>query len=190
MIEIQYAGGTTCEVITKQARLVIRPDGNIKKVTDTTILLSLSPEERPAGSFGEKLHVYFPGEFEVADISLTGVSVDTVREGVVYRAVVGDIAIGIVGDGMMELDDSQLEALGVLDVLVLPLSAEGLSSAVALARKIEPKVIIPLHKNSPIANIESYAKEAGAVTETVASFKLKNHASLPLVRTLYVLGQK
>ena len=108
------------------------------------------------------------------------------------------IRIGLIGNIKNDLDDDQLEAIGVVDVLILPVGGGGYTldatSASSIVRQVEPKVVIPIHYAEPGVHYEvpqdtldTFTKELGAPVEPVDKFKVKSVASLPLTLTVMPL---
>ena len=106
--------------------------------------------------------------------------------------MVGNIAPG--------LSDSQLESLGVVDVLIIPVGGGGYTldatSATALTRTIDPKIVVPVHYRDaaiqyevPQDEVEVFVKELGAPSETVAKLKIKNESSIPQTLTTVVVSR-
>jgi L-ascorbate metabolism protein UlaG (beta-lactamase superfamily) len=90
-----------------------------------------------------------------------------------------------------------LEAISVVDILILPVGGYGYTlepkEAVDLVRAIEPKAVIPthyaeegVHYEVPQAPLAEFLKELGATQETLPKLKLKA-AQLPDILTVYEL---
>ena len=131
-----------------------------------------------------------PGEYEISDISIRGISAKDMlgqneMKASIYRIEYNNFSIGIIGNIYPELDDGQLESLGVVDVLCVPVGGNGYTvdahGATQLIKKIEPKIVIPTHYASsgvnyevPQASLENFLKEMGITDyESVDTFKLK-----------------
>lgn len=67
----------------------------------------------------------------------------------IFKIIDDDIKVVVVGNVFPELSDDQLESIGMVDVLVIPVGGNGYTldgvGALKLIRKIEPKVVIPTH---------------------------------------------
>lgn len=112
-----------------------------------------------------------------------------------YRIEVGDVRIALLGNIAPQLNEEQLEALGVVDILILPVGGSGLTldatSAAGVVRKIDPKVVVPVHYadsalkyEMPQDTLETFTKELAAPVETVAKYKVKAASALPPVLTV------
>lgn len=112
----------------------------------------------------------------------TGTSGD--KSATMYRIIVDDIVILITGHTQAKLLESQLEEIGKVDVLVVPVGGSGYTcdavGAANLARSVEPRVVVPVHYNDglkyevPQQELEEFVKELSApVEEMVEKYKLK-----------------
>jgi len=132
-----------------------------------------------------------PGEFEVADISIVGLAARAhidepgQKNATMFKLVAGEQSVLITGHVYPELSEAQLEAIGVIDVLIVPVGGNGYTldpvGALKLIKEIEPKLVIPTHYadkalNYPVPQqeLENALKELGMEPkETVAKLRLK-----------------
>ncbi len=205
MFDIEYKGGNTVVISTKKAKLITDPRQSLVGLKDfvTNGAVVLATEDRFATENDEAvLNIAGPGEYEVADFSIRGVSamrhIDAAEQpvaGMIYRVEVGDVRIGILGNIDGKLSEDQLEALGVLDILVLPVGGGGYTldatSAAQIVRAIEAKTVVPIHYADaalkyevPQDTLEVFTKELGAPVETTAKLKVKSPGSLPTALTV------
>ena len=155
-MELHFYGANCVKLVTKKGTFVI--DDTLetlggKSVTkdDEIVLLTDSTLDIPAGHPGFNM----PGEYEVADISVYAVAAQRhidepgTRQGVMYKIVTSDFTFAVLGSIHPDLSNDQLEALGMIDVLIVPVGGHGLTvdpvGALQLIKKIEPKVVIPTH---------------------------------------------
>lgn len=144
-----------------------------------------------------------PGEYERKGISVRGVL--TYRDdkqgserglNTTYVVRVDDMVVCHLGGiGQKELTGEQLEAIGDVDVLVLPVGGHGVldaSSATRIVSQIEPKIIIPVQyavsgKPYDADPVDTFTKAVGLDAETTEKLKLVQKL-LPTDETLlYVL---
>jgi len=101
-----------------------------------------------------------PGEYEIKGVFVQGVSSfhDNSQgkergQNTIYSLEVEDIRICHLGDlGQNELTEDQLEKIGDVDVLLVPVGGEATISAkeaVKIMAQIEPKITIPMHYQIP-----------------------------------------
>lgn len=156
-MELQYFGANCVRLTTKKAALTI--DDNLADLGAKSIAkngdILLFTGTHTAPSIEPKLVIDHPGEYEVSDISIQGIAArgHMEEEGnksvTMYRVVAEDLRVAIVGHIYPELTDDQLEAVGTVDVLFIPVGNGGYTldaaGALKLIKKIEPKIIIPTH---------------------------------------------
>ncbi len=119
-----------------------------------------------------------PGEYELKGISIKGIPAfhdnsEGKERGMVtiYKMEVEDVKICHLSDlGQKELNENQLEELGEVDILMLPVGGTytiGPKEAATLISQIEPKIVIPMHYKLPklklnLEGIEKFLKVMGA----------------------------
>lgn len=192
-MEIQFFGANCIRLTTKKAHITV--DDNLaelgkKSVTkkDDVVLFT--------GAHGDpksevKLLIDQPGEYEVSDISIQGIMAQAhmdeakQRSATIFKIVAEDIRIVITGHIYPDLSNKQLEQLGRVDVLVIPVGGNGYTldgvGALKIIKDIEPKIVIPTHYQDsnlafpvPQAALEDAIKGlAMEPFETVAKLKLK-----------------
>ena len=102
-----------------------------------------------------KLTIAGPGEYEVADFSIQGIPVrahmdeDKQRTGTMYKLTSKDVNVLVLGHIYPDLSDTELERIGMIDVLITPVGGNGYTldpvGALGIIKKIEPKLVIPTH---------------------------------------------
>jgi len=206
MFDIAYKGGNGVVIATKKSTVVIDPKLSVVGLKDYPVkeAVELATEPRLALNGPDaKLSIEGPGDYEIGDFSISGVGavrhIDTDKDGkvaTIYRLEVGEIRIALLGNITPSLTDEQLEALGVVDMVILPVGGGGLTldatSAAALVRQIDPKVVIPTHYageglayEMPQEPLETFVKELGAPVEDAGNkYKVKGAVSLPAVLTV------
>jgi L-ascorbate metabolism protein UlaG (beta-lactamase superfamily) len=206
MFEIEYKGGNTVVIATKKATLVADPKLSVVGLKDVAVkgAIELATEERFAlDTDTARLTIEGPGEYEAADFSIRGTAaqrhLDSEEGGLlstIYRIEIGDVRIALLGNIADKLSEDQLEALGVVDILILPVGGGGYTldatAAAGLARSIDAKVVIPIHYADkalkyevPQDELSTFVSELGAPVETVPKYKVK--ASSSIAPTLTVI---
>ncbi len=208
MFEIEYKGGNTVLISTKKAVIVADPKLSVVGLKDVVIkdAVELATESRFAlNSQDAKLLIEGPGEYGVAEFDIHGIaaqrhldSSDQEKLATIYRIEVGDVRIGLLGNIYESLTEDQLEALGVIDILILPVGGNGYTldatGAAGLVRKIDPKIVIPVHYADsalsyevPQDTLSTFVGELGAPVETTAKYKSKGVSSVPAILTVVEL---
>ena len=113
-----------------------------------------------------------------------------------FAIEVDDITVCHLGDLGHPLSSAQIEELGNIDVLLVPVGGGDTLSgeqAASLVRSIEPKIVIPMHYKTltltkELDSVDKFLKDMG-LTEAVPVPKLNiTRSQLPLTTTVTVLS--
>ncbi len=191
-MEIEYKGANCVVITTKKATLTIDPKLSSVGLKDITpkdaVVLATQPEFCLKN---EAVTIDRPGEYEVNNISIVGVSAkrsidhEDVYNATMYRIATSEVSIAVIGHVATPLTEEQLEGLGVVDVVIIPVGGNGYTldahQAVAAVRQLDPKVVIPTHYEDSAINYEvsqtelaPFIKELGAEHEAMPKWKIKN----------------
>lgn len=208
MFEIEYKGGNTVVISTKKSKLITDPRQSVLGLKDQSVrdAVSLATESRLQSVDSDaRLAIEGPGEYEVVDFSIQGAAAtrhidteDVEKKATIYRIEIGDARIALVGNIAPKLGESQLESLGVVDVLVIPVGGGGYTldatAASVMTRAIDPKVVIPVHYSDsslsyevPQDDLSVFVAELGVSVETTSKYKIKSLANLPPTLTIVEL---
>ncbi|MBM3210078.1 MBL fold metallo-hydrolase [Candidatus Saccharibacteria bacterium] len=208
MFDIEYKGGSTVVVKTKNVTVITDPKLSLLGLKDAAVndCVVISTEHRfmTDDVADARLLIDSPGEFEIGKFSIKGVAMQRhIDEGdekntTSYRIEVEDIAIGFLGHVDAKPTEEQLESLGLIDILIVPVGGNGYTldaqSAVKLAKQIEPKIVVPVHYDDtslkyevPQAKLDEFTAAMNLSIETVSKLKIKSSASLPESMTVYVI---
>lgn len=137
----------------------------------------------------EAFLINMPGEYERRGIYVRGIlSYHDANGGTerglntIYVIKAEDMTICHLGDfGEAKLSDEQVEEIGDVDILMIPVGGKytiGAKEAVEVISQIEPKVIIPMHYkikdlNMDIEGPDKFVKELGLTPEKVDKFKIQ-----------------
>lgn len=208
MFDINYIGGNGVEISTKTTNIYIDPKVSIIGLKDPKVgkNVELATEERfRLDSPDAKIVIEGPGEYEVGDYMIKGTAVNrhidepgSVKRSTAYHIDISDVRIGVIGNIDPKLDESQLEGIGIVDILILPVGGGGYTldatSAAAIVRQVDPKVVIPVHYADssiryevPQDSLDLFISETGAPVETMQKYKVKSSASIPQTLTIVKL---
>lgn len=200
MFEIEYKGGNGVIISSKKVSLMVDPRLSLVGLKDikTKDEVELATETRfRVENSDARIIIDSPGEYEVGDFTIKATAAtrhidtdDQEKLSTIYRLECADVRLAIIGNIAPTLTDDQLEAIGVVDVLILPVGGGGYTldatSASARVRQVEPKVVIPVHYADsglryevPQDTLETFTKELGAPTEQTSKYKLKAASNLP-----------
>ena len=127
---------------------------------------------------GEPFLICGPGEYEIKGLEILGVeSFHDDSEGAkrgkntIYKIEMDEIRICHLGDlGQEKLTDKQLQTLGEIDILMVPVGGKytiGAAESIAVINQIEPRIVIPMHYKIPglkidVAGLSEFLKEFGS----------------------------
>jgi len=193
-MEFQFKGANCLTLQTKKAKIVI--DDNLKELgvassqVKADIAIYTSKELIKNHDHGESFVIEGPGEYEISEVSVKGVAArahideESAHNATVYRLAVGSTMICIVGHIFPKLSDEQLEQLGMIDILIIPVGGNGYTmdavGAEKLIKKIDPKIVIPTHYDDkgvnyevPQAPLDEFIKLMAVTPEKVDKLKFK-----------------
>jgi L-ascorbate metabolism protein UlaG (beta-lactamase superfamily) len=143
-----------------------------------------------------------PGEYEISGVLILGIGTyhDSVKgqsrgKNTIYLMEIDGVNVLHLGDLGHVLSDDQVEEIGNVDVLLLPVggvSTINAAMAAEVMRKLEPKVVIPMHykttkSDRDLEPVENFLKEMGQ-TQVDPRPKLNiSRTNLPLTTEVVVL---
>ena len=143
-----------------------------------------------------------PGEYEISGVLIIGITTfhDEDRgkirgKNTVYLIEMDEISICHLGDLGHVLTNEQVEELGNVDVLLVPVgggSTINAAPATEIVRQLEPKVVIPMHYKTEalkrgLEPVSRFLKEIG-VHDTTPQAKLSfTRSNLPLSSQVFLL---
>ncbi len=205
-MEIQYYGANCVRIVTKKATIVVDDlTGGVAKSGDIVLFTGEHGNKLKAEV---KIEIDQAGEYEVSDASIQGITARSHLEQAgdqsvtIYKIIGDDLRIAVMGHIYPELSDEQLESLGTIDVLIIPVGGGGYTldaiGALKLIKEIEPKIIIPTHYADteinyevPQASLADVLKEISMEPkETVPKLKLKANELLGESNQLIILERQ
>ena len=206
-MDLQFYGANCLTVSSKRVRLVF--DDNLselggKSVSRQNDVVIFSSFQHPAVQAKTRLLIDGPGEYEVGDCMIQGIAVRAhmdeagKKTSILYKVSAGDLDIVVTGHIYPELTDNEMERIGLVDVLCIPVGGNGYTvdgaGALSIIKKIEPKIVIPTHYadeklNYPVPQAQlSVALHEMAMDVTQELDKLRLRApDLPPTTQLIVL---
>jgi L-ascorbate metabolism protein UlaG (beta-lactamase superfamily) len=210
MFEVEYKGANCVVISSKKASVVTDPKLSLVGLKDANVkdAIELATEARFAvNSDTAKLVLEGPGEYGVADFDIRGIAAQRhldseadPKASTMYRIECGDIRAAVIGNVYEKLSEEQLEELGIIDVLIIPVGGSGYTldatGATTITRQIDPKIVVPVHYADPAisyevpqSEVDVFLSELGAPVEEAPKLKLKNAAALPAGLTVYKLAR-
>ena len=144
-----------------------------------------------------------PGEYEIKEVFIQGItSFHDDKEGkerglnTIYSIEAEGMRLCHLGDlGQKELSDDQLEKIGDVDILMIPVGGTYTISAKEAAKiisEIEPRLVIPMHYHIPnlklkLDGVDKFLKEMGRKSTEVQPKLLIKKKDLPEETKIVVL---
>jgi len=208
-MEITWLGHSCFRLKGKQATLITDPYSpqtgySLGKQTANVVTVS---HRHPGHSYTEGIGgnprlVTGPGEYEISNLLIIGIATfhdgdkgNTGGKNTIYLIEMDEVSVCHLGDLGHVLTDEQVEELGNIDVLLLPVggvSTIGAAAAAEVMRQLEPKVVIPMHYKTPALSrelepVDKFLKEIGA-HDIIPQAKLSiTRSNLPPVMQVVLL---
>lgn len=207
-MEFQFRGANCVRISTKEATMYTDPNVpgvSVKTDKATAVMATLAGLEGNVKENGTFL-ITTPGEFELSGVSIKGIAArshmdeEGKESATMYKIMTSEIDVLVTGHIFPKLTDDDLEAIGTVDVLILPVGGNGYTmdatGAVSVVRAIEPKFVIPTHYADkgvkyevPQSELKLFLDELG-VQDPAKEDKLKiKGGSLPEVMSVTVLNR-
>lgn len=165
MPDIQYLGHSSFRLRGREGVVVTDPYDrsigmDIGKPTASIITISHGHKDHTNSAAVRPLRekvftIEGPGEYEVSGILITGVRTfhdkkrgEDLGKNTVYVIHLDDVVFCHLGDLGHELTTQQIDEIGPIDVLLVPVGGGetiGPSEAVGVISQLEPRIVIPMH---------------------------------------------
>lgn len=155
-MELSYFGANCVRIVTKKAQIVV--DDNLDKLGLKSVTKPTDISLHTHAGISPKTAQFtadMPGEYEISGVVIHGIAArshmdkEGKKSAVVYTVTVDEIKVAILGHIYPDLSEDQLEAIGLVDIAVVPVGDNGYTldgvGALQVIKKIEPKVVIPTH---------------------------------------------
>jgi len=166
-----------------------------------------APGHAAAGAIkGDARVLNRPGEYEVKGVFITGIQTwrgagahgDAKEENTVFVFEFADLTVCHLGDLARVLTQAQVEAMPDIDVLLVPVgggTALDADRAAEVISLIEPRIVIPMHYQTPYVNLpleplSKFLKEMGVSEHTPQPSLKVTKAELPEETQVVVLECK
>ncbi|MBI4226602.1 MBL fold metallo-hydrolase [Candidatus Roizmanbacteria bacterium] len=175
-MDIKYLGHSSFFIRSKEAKLVTDPFDpqmvglKFPKVEADIVTVSHHHADHDRANLvgGNPLVIDLPGEYERKGLRVFGYQTYHDKkmgaergENTVYKIEGDGISVLHCGDLGLVLEDSFIDQLGEVDVLLVPVGGFytiDSTEAVELVKKIEPSIIVPMHYNEPKLNQQVFGK--------------------------------
>ncbi len=132
---------------------------------------------------GDPFVITSPGEYETKGIFIYGIPAISVKEKkqlTLFKVIGEDISIAHLSDLSQPLDNDQIERLGNVDILLLPVggknSLDG-KKASEVVSQIDPRLVIPMNykidgQKTDLTTADDFLKSCGLKSETMEKLKI------------------
>jgi L-ascorbate metabolism protein UlaG (beta-lactamase superfamily) len=196
-MDITYLGAGSVRLSGKNLSVICDPyDGSsgLAAINAKADVVTLSGPEG-FGRVSASMVFDGPGEYEVKGASIVGVPArlhidESGHRGTAYGLVVDGVNVVVTGNIAGKLDEDQVEKLGQVDVLIVPVGGSGLTldaeGAAAVVTQLEPSYVVPIHFDDgvtkypvPQAKVELFLKEMGANPEPQSKLRVNPKEAPP-----------
>ena len=183
-MDISWFGQSCFKIKGKQASIILDPYSDqigfkLPKLESDIVAITHDHYDHSASSevSGDPFVITGPGEYEIKGISVVGMSSfhDNKKgqergKNILYNVQVDGVRIAHLGDlGQEELTAAQIEGLGSVGVLMIPVGSVytiDASTAAKISASLEPDIILPMHYQDKEAKVdlepvENFLKEMG-----------------------------
>ncbi len=193
-MELQFYGANCVTLQTKVARILV--DDNLASHGAKSVAkagdIALYTHAHPDSPKDAKIIIDQPGEYEVSGVSIYGIAArshmdeEGKKSATMYKLLIDDLRVLVTGHIYPDLDDKQLETIGMVDVMIVPVGGNGYTldpvGALKLIKEVEPKVVVPVHYDDsklkfevPQQTLEQALKGLGTEQkEAVDKLKIKS----------------
>jgi L-ascorbate metabolism protein UlaG (beta-lactamase superfamily) len=165
-MDMQFYGANCLVLSNRQTRVVI--DDNLAELGSKSVAregdICLFTGAHQPVEVAAKLVLDMPGEYEASNVSIYGLQARAHmdEEGksstTMFKVTWGDTKVLVTGHVFPKLTDAELEAIGIVDVMFVPVGGNGYTldatGALQLIKAVEPKIVIPTHYNDAKLNFE------------------------------------
>ncbi len=190
-MQIQYFGLSSFKISTKLATIITDPfnkDSGLTPPRGAADILILAQKNSKlysavSGISGGHFDITDPGEYDIKGVTVTGIPLKQENKYItIFLIESEDIRIlNLTHIKEFNLTENELEELGDIDILILPVGGNTVLSASAAGKvinEVEPKIVIPSHYKTKelildLESLDKFIKEMGGKKEEMDKLTLK-----------------
>lgn len=190
-MEVQFFGANCVRISSKKFSVVI--DDNLSKLGLKSVTkdddISLRTSHQIPVHKNAKFSADMPGEYEIANAIIHGIAArahmdeEGKHNAVIYTVEAEDVKLVITGHIYPELSEEQLESIGMVDAVIVPVGNSGYTldgvGALKIVKKIEPKLVIPTHYADKAVN---YEVPQVALSEALKGLAMQPAETVPKIK--------
>lgn len=184
MVDIYWLGQACFKIRGKNATIVTDPyhpeivGFKLPKTSADIVMVTHQHEDHNnvAAIENSPVIVSGPGEYEIKDVQIVGLPAFHDKEKgsqrgkmTLYRIVIDGLVLAHLGDLGHKLSDTELEELGNVDILMLPVGGVytlDAKEAAEVVAQVEPKIVLPMHYKIPelkfeLGGLDKFFEEMG-----------------------------
>lgn len=190
-MQLQYFGLSSFKITTKTATIITDPfhkDSGLTPPRGAADILILAEKNSKlysavSGISGEHFDITDPGEYDIKGVTVTGIPLKQENKYIsIFLIESEDIRIlNLSHIQEFNLKEDELEELGEIDILILPVGGNSVLSASAASKivnEVEPKIVIPSHYKMKelildLDSLDKFVKEMGGKKEEMEKLTIK-----------------
>lgn len=190
-MQIQYFGLSSFKITTKEATVITDPfhkDSGLTPPRGAADILILAEKNNKlysatSGISGSPFNMDTAGDYDYKGVTVTGIPLNLDDKYIsVFLIESEDIRIlNLTHIKDWSMKENEIEELGDIDILILPVGGNTVLSASAAAKvvnEVEPKIVIPSHYKMKdlildLDGVEKFAKEMGGKKEEMEKLSVK-----------------
>ncbi len=190
-MHIQYFGLSSFKITTKSAVVITDPfhkDSGLVSPRGQADILILAQKNKTlysatSGISGGPFLVNDPGEYDIKGVTITGIPLKQEDKNInIFLIESEDVRIlNLTHIKDFGLKEEELEALGEIDILILPVGGNAAMSAATASKvvnEVEPKIVIPSHYKMKglildLDPLDKFMKEMGGKSESLDKLIVK-----------------
>lgn len=186
-MQIYFWGANCLQFKTAQTNIVF--DDNLaalksKPVAKKGMVACVTNEKLVDLPEDPDLVFHMPGSYEVGDVSITGIASQAYTDekgtanATIFKLVNNHLNVVVLGHIQPDFSETELEKIGSVDILCLPVGGNGYTldavGALKAVKTLEPNIVVPTHYAQtglkfevPMADYQEFAKILGIDPEVV-----------------------
>ena len=190
-MQLQYFGLSSFKITTKSATIITDPfhkDSGLTPPRGAADILILADKNSKlysavSGISGEHFDITDPGDYDIKSVAVSGFPLKQEKGYItVFLIETEDMRVlNLTHIKDWNMKEDEIEALGDIDILILPVGGNSVLSASAASKvvnELEPKIVIPSHYKMKdlildLDSLEKFVKEMGGKKEDMEKLTVK-----------------
>jgi len=195
MVDITFLGHSSFKVRGRGSQVVIDPPDSATRSIEADIVLltnrgnqahaNIAKVKKTDGS--SPFIIQGPGEYEIGGVNIVGAIGETAKEEngggqsiTIYQFLLDGLSFAHLGSIGEKLSQKQIELLGNIDILMLPVGGTysvDPKGAVEIIAQLEPKIVLPMHYSTKdmedkLLPLDAFLAQIGEKIQTEKKFSI------------------